>query len=337
MTEAFGNADLHIQESTSDNSAKIESSDSSLWLKETRGVRDIIEDSHGNLWFSTPDYVAKFDGESMQYFSESEGLNIVGNLHQGSDGSVLVENGFEIYQYNGHEFKHLNIDSVLDLNDFWFQQGLSPKDTTYTKPGVYHINKSGASLFSYPIEEDINNKYLYYPTTKVQLGLDNTIWLGTMEKVFGFKNRSFISIGRAEMGRQNDKRQMGIRGVFADSRGNLWIADNGAGVFMHDGNRTINFTQKHHLDEGDVEGSTLHRAFSIAEDGDGNMWFGTVYSGVWIYNVKTEELKNYAKDHGIVSDNIWTIYKRAQGEMLFAGETPGAVYQFNGKSFDRVF
>jgi hypothetical protein len=67
------------------------------------------------------------------------------------------------------------------------------------------------------------------------------------------------------------------------------------------------------------------------------MWFGTVYSGIWMYNPKTDKFKNYTKDDGVKSDNIWTIYSTKKGELLFAGESPAAVYKFNGKTFDRKF
>ena len=87
--------------------------------------------------------------------------------------------------------------------------------------------------------------------------------------------------------------------------------------------------------KGDRDGNTLHRAFSIAEDNEGNMWFGTVYSGVWRYDGTS--FTNYTERHGMISDNIWTIYKTKKGDLLFAGESPGAVYKFNGESFDRIY
>lgn len=311
--------------------------DTSLWLKETRGIRDILEDTEGNLWFSSPDYVAKFDGKSVQYFSENDGLNIVGNLHEGADGTIWIEDGFKVFQYNGKHFREGRIDSIVGANGLWIQQGLSAKDTTYVEPGLYEVNQTSAVFHPFPVKEHVDNKYLYFPTTKAVFGKDETIWIGTMEKVFGLKDNSFKSIGREEMDRQNDGRQMGIRGIFVDSQGNLWIADNGAGIFVYNGSETLNFTKKHNLDEGNVDDNTLHRAFSIAEDTEGNMWFGTVYSGIWMYNSKTDEFMNYSKDDGVISDNIWTIYKTKKGELLFAGESPAAVYVFNGKTFDRKY
>lgn len=311
--------------------------DSTQWLKETRGVRDILEDKQGNLWFSSPDYIAKFNGKSMYYFSESDGLDITGNIHKDDNDTIWIENGFRAFRFDGKTFSEERIDSIKGSNGLWFQRGLNPTDTTYVRPGLYEINQENINFHALPVKEDVNNKYLYYPTTKAVLGKDSTIWVGTMERVYGFKNNSFISIGRKEMGRQDDERQMGIRGIFMDSKGILWIADNGAGVFSYNGREVINFTKKHHLDEGDAEGSTLDKAFSIAEGSDGTMWFGTVYSGVWSHNPTTKEFRNYTSDDGIKSENIWTIYQTKEGELLFAGESPAAVYIFNGKTFDRKY
>lgn len=215
--------------------------------------------------------------------------------------------------------------------------GFNPSDTTFVMPGLYEINQNTTNFHLLPIDSVNYNKFLHLPSTKALLGKDSTLWFGTMNEVYGFKNNKFLSLGREEMGRQDDERQMGIRGIFIDSKGILWMADNGAGVFTYNDGVIENFTKKHLLDEGDVDGNTLHRAFSIAEDSERNMWFGTVYSGIWMYNPKTNKFINYSKDDGVMSDNIWTIYKTKKNELLFAGESPAAVYKFNGIRFDRIY
>lgn len=311
--------------------------DSTQWLKETRGIRDILEDENGNLWFSSPDYIAKFDGNALYYFSENDGLSISGNIHEDKNGSIWIENGFRVFKYDGERFSEERLDSITGSDGLWIQRGLNPSDTTFAKPGLYEINNNTTKFHPLPIESGNYNKFLHLPSTKILKGKDSTVWFGTMNEVYGFKNNKFTSIGREEMSRQNDERQMGIRGIFVDSRGIVWIADNGAGVFTYNDGVIENFTKKHLLDEGDINGNTLHRAFSISEDSDGNMWFGTVYSGIWMYNPKTDKLMNYSKDDGVMSDNIWTIYKTKNDDLLFAGESPAGVYVFNGKSFDRKY
>jgi ligand-binding sensor domain-containing protein len=311
--------------------------DTSIWLKETRGIRDILEDAKGNLWFSSPDYVARLCKDEMYYFSEKDGLGSTGNLHEDANGALWVENGFRAFKYNGENFSEEKIDRIQGTNNLWIQRGLSHSDTAYTQPGLYEVTQKGTHFHPLPVTQHIHNKYLYFPSTKARSGKDGTIWIGTMEKVFGFKNSNFITIGRAEMGRQQDEHQMGIRGIFVDSRGKLWIADNGAGIFVFDGTKTKNFTWKQQPNEGSSDNNPLHRSFSIAEDTDGNMWFGTAYAGVWRYNPDTEQLRQFTSKDGIKSDIIWTIYQTKTGELLFAGESPAAVYQFNGNTFDRNY
>lgn len=311
LTYSCKNSDYKTDNSAPEANKKEAKIDTTQWLKETRGIRDILEDKKGNLWFSSTDYVAKFDGRAMHYFSQDDGLNIVGNLHEDKNGAIWIENGFKVFRYNGKRFKtekfQNNHVSDVDENSIWLQRGLNPTDTLYKEPGLYNLNSKKTAFIPFPITKDDNNKYLYYPTTKAYMGVNGIVWAGSMEKVFGLINNSFITIGREEMGRQKDNRQMGIRGIFVDSKGKLWIADNGAGIFVYDGKGTLNFTEKHNLDKGDIDGNTLHRAFSIAEDSLGNMWFGTVYSGIWMYNPKTDEFKNYTSDDGVKSDHIWTI------------------------------
>ncbi|MTB51709.1 hypothetical protein [Lewinella sp. W8] len=311
--------------------------DTSLWLKETRGIRDIVEDRNRNIWFSSPDYVAMYDGQSIRYFNKGNELAITGNLHQDINGTIWVENGVRAFRYEGESFIEEKIDSIIGSGNLWFQRGLSPSDTTYTQPGLYVINYLSTSFHPFPVEKNIENKYLYFPTTKAYHGKDTVVWVGTMEKVFGLQDTSFITIGRKEMGRENDDRQMGIRGIFVDRKGDLWIADNGAGIFVFDGHRTIDFTKKYGLTKNSGAAKTLHRAFSIAEDTLGQMWLGTAYSGIWAFNPRTEEFTNYSSDQGVNSELIWTIFLTSGGELLFAGESPAAVYRFNGITFDRIF
>jgi ligand-binding sensor domain-containing protein len=117
-----------------------------------------------------------------------------------------------------------------------------------------------------------------------------------------------------------------------DSKGNLWIGNNGIGVFKYDGKETINFTTQHKLKKEDTKGNSLEQVFSIGEDASGNIWFGTVESGVWRYDGNS--VKNFTQEYGLGNQFIWTIYKSKQGELWFGG---AGVYRFNGNSFERKY
>jgi ligand-binding sensor domain-containing protein len=121
-----------------------------------------------------------------------------------------------------------------------------------------------------------------------------------------------------------------------DSKGNLWIGNNGIGVLKYDGKKVVNFTDQQKLKKEDTKGNSLEQVFSIGEDASGNIWFGTVYeSGVWRYDGNS--VKNFTKEDGLESKQIWFINKSKQGELWFGGKDPSGVYRFNGKSFERKY
>ena len=98
------------------------------------------------------------------------------------------------------------------------------------------------------------------------------------------------------------------------------------------GKKAINFTAKQKLTKEDTKANTLDRAYSIGEDAEGNIWIGTVESGVWRYDGNS--VKNFTEKDGLERTFILTIYKSKQRELWFGGN---GVYRFNGKSFERIY
>lgn len=58
-----------------------------------------------------------------------------------------------------------------------------------------------------------------------------------------------------------------IRGIFQDSKNNLWFASNGNGVFRYDGKTIVQFTTRH--------GLCSNYAWNVKEGKDGKIWFQT--------------------------------------------------------------
>lgn len=209
--------------------------------------------------------------------------------------------------------------------------------------GVYRLRDDECTFLAFPTPPTGERRRFYPLTSGAMHGKDGMLWFGTFNAAFGFNGKTFDVVGRERMGRTDDPRDIGIRGYHLDSRGNLWMADNGAGVYVYNGKMVVHFTAMHKLRDEDTDGNSLHRAFSITEDNDRNFWFGTVYSGVWRYEPsKTDPIgkgtfTNYAAEQGCTCEVVWTIYKARSGELLFACDNPGGVYRFNGESFERVF
>ena len=326
----------------SDSSTTEATIDSSKWLRSSKGIRGLFEDSRGALWFTSTDYVCRFDGKDFRYFTEADGLMGIGQVDEDADGHIWISTGTNACRFDGERFTAHTLTPDTTGNrwaaapdDIWFPKGIPPSSRSEGPPGVYRLHEGAIDFLPFPLPASDNADNIHPQTTRAIKGRDRTIWFGTMEIVVGFKDGAFTLIGREEMGRANDPVPVGIRGLYADPKGRLWIADNGSGVYVCDGDTVINFTKTHHLGKGDREGNTLHRSFCVAEDNNGAMWFGTVYSGIWRFDGTS--FTNYTEQDGARSTSYWTIFKNRKGELLFCGELPGAVYKFNGRSFDRIF
>lgn len=127
----------------------------------------------------------------------------------------------------------------------------------------------------------------------------------------------------------------------ADSKGRIWIGNNGIGVLLMENEKAINFSDKNGLintfssKNGNLSpAGTLEHVFVIEEDSEGNIWFGDRDTGVWKYDGKN--MTNYTIDSRLSKPMIWSIYKDNRNNLLF-GMASGGVYIFNGKSFDKKF
>ncbi len=318
-------------------------------------VRSILEDSKGYYWFgSWNEGVCRFDGKSLTYFTMEDGLsdNQIRSIHEDRNGVVWFEGGFGISGYDGERIitpTNKNYTSKddwqLETGDLWFKEdgGVGATETE-SQPGVYRYDGKTFTYLAYPVTAD-PDRMSGYATTCIAKGKSGNVWFATYTTVFGYDGESFTIFDDKSLGLNASTGWLHVRCVFEDSRGMLWIGNNGIGVILHDGHAATQFTQEKGLGKlgshggratpqsGDVtDGSpTLHRVFSIGEDRAGNIWFGTVEHGAWRYD--GESLRNYTAEDGLTSKDIMAIYTDRHGNLLLAGN---GVFKFNGTSFDRI-
>ncbi|MCX2475280.1 hypothetical protein OQZ33_13165 [Pedobacter sp. MC2016-05] len=317
-------------------------------LKYTTGVRSFLEDSKGNVWFgSGNEGVCLLQNGKFQYFTTENGLsnNQIRNIYEDKNGIIWFECGRGLSIYDGQKmsiYKERNYDSTtqwqLGDKDIWFKgDELEGYNKLEKNPGVYQYDGKKLSYRTFPVtpKSEVERRFHYAISTPFLKGKNGTIWFGAYKALVGYNGSDFKIITDEYLGLNGENGSLHIRSILEDSKGNLWIANNGSGVLKYDGNEIINFTTQQKLQKENTKGSSLERAFSIGEDASGNIWFGTVESGVWRYDGNS--VKNFTKDDGLESKHIWEIYKSKQGELWFGGANPSGVYIFNGKSFERKY
>ncbi len=346
--------------------------DSSVLLNLRSGIRAILEDSKGNIWFgSHQEGVAMFDGKKLTYFTMEDGLSAsqVRSIYEDSNGIVWFECGNGISSYDGKKIITHNEKNYDSLNnwqsgkdDIWFKGDESiGYNGNETQHGVYRYDGKQLNYHAFTITSKKADQFSRSISTPFIKGKNGMVWFGTYGAVIGYDGTSLplvLQLNKIEhhnftiLNDQNlgyDPGFLHVRSIFEDRKGNLWIGNNGIGVLRYDGNTTINFSEKKGLiSENSLRSGgfssppgSLEHVFSIGEDPEGNMWFGDRDTGAWKYDGKT--MKNYTKKDGLTCSHIWQIYNAKNGELWFA-MNDGNVLKFNPtaeqegrKSFERIF
>jgi ligand-binding sensor domain-containing protein len=328
---------------TQNNIQPIESRIDTIRLKYTTAVRSILEDSKGNIWFgSYNEGVCLLHNGELQYFTTENGLsdNQVRSIYEDGNGIIWFEGGRGLSTYDGQKitiYKERNYDSTkqwkLNDSDLWFK---GDETGGYNKlegnPGVYQYDGKKLSYRSLPVKTKLGQENHYSISTNFVRSKNGAVWFGTYGALIGYNGSDFKIINDASLGFNDETGHLHIRSIMEDSKGNLWIGNNGIGVLKYDGEKVINFTEQQKLKKENTKGNSLERVFSIGEDASGNIWFGTVESGVWRYDGNS--VKNFTQEYGLGNQFIWTIYKSKLGELWFGG---AGVYRFNGNSFERKY
>lgn len=312
-----------------------------------KNIRSIFQDKKGNYWFGTnsvgvyrydPSAARRSDSlrtgrKTLIQFTEKDGLsnNQVQSIQEDKSGNIWFGTGlFGVSRFDGKSFttltnKETNLESEwkIEPNDLWF----------YAGSGVCRYN--GISLVYLPLDNSKNSpynlsRYAVYSILKDKKG---NLWFGTQAQgVCRYDGKTFTWF--------TEKGLIGpaVLALFEDSKGNIWFGNNGAGLFRYDGKTLINFTDEKGLSNNEFRVSgksvlgTLARIYSINEDNNGNLWIGTVDTGVWKYD--GSNLTNYTTKDGLTSNAINTVYKDNNGELWFGTDGDG-ICKFNGKTFTK--
>ncbi|MGM0581337.1 MAG: ligand-binding sensor domain-containing protein [Bacteroidota bacterium] len=310
-------------------------------LKFTSGIRAIFQDSKGKYWLgSHNEGLSYYDGKSFEYFTVNEGLsdNQIRSIQEDKNGNIWIGTAKGVSVYASGRFTNYITNtkgSKLEWNetsgDLWFYAGEEDGINRFDGKNMNYL------IFPKPKNANPNNSF---GVTDISEDKDGKVWIATYAALFNYDGKMVNIFGHENL-KLKDNELLHIRSVLADSKGRIWIGNNGIGVLLKEGDTVINFSEKHDLihptskRRGDKsEAGTLEHIFAIEEDSEGNIWFGDRDTGAWKYDGRT--MTNYAIHNKFSTPMIWTIYKDNSDNLLF-GKADGGVYKFNGESFDKWF
>jgi ligand-binding sensor domain-containing protein len=310
-------------------------------------IRSILHDSRGRYWFgSDREGVARLDDRGFSYFSQAEGLPgaQIRSIQEDARGAIWVGTERGAGRIDGDVVAAFSNDMDARAEpgrwtnrdgDLWFAAGIRPGVLRYDGTTVGYLplpigGRDGA--FAEPLHQ----------VTALAHGKGGRLWIATYAAVFGYDGDKGVTIlDAAALGVPGDVGELHIRSVFEDSRGDLWIGNNGLGVLRFDGHETADFSKEMGLvAPGMVRGGepsppgTLEHVFAIEEDRAGNLWFGDRDTGAWRYDGRA--MTHYGVAEGLPTPSVWGIHADRDGAVLVALDD-GVVRRLVDGAFEPVF
>jgi len=284
----------------------------------TNETRAIFEDDEKRLWVATKD-------GTVHVFNENKKL--IGTLN--ADGTIRPNGKKELFVYNIFQDKS---------GDIW----LSTK-----RQGLYRLKKKKAPN-AFTIENFVhnpNNPYSpahndFYSVTQDKLG---RIWAGTYggglhlieEKngrirfIHAFNDLKNYPIANCSR----------VRQVFADSKGQIWVATTEGFVVFDDKFDAIQHIRFHYhnKNENNTRGLGANDVHSIYESQESEIWFGTFGGGLnKLLNKKGDAgfpaFEIFDRSSGMPNNVVYTIVDDKQGNLWLT--TDNSIVKFNKNSHE---
>lgn len=308
-------------------------------LKFTSAVRAIFHDSKGNYWIgSHNEGLCLYNGLMYQYFTTIHGLpdNQIISIQEDSTGKIWIGTAKGICFFHSGIFTTYptnTLSPITDWNktkgDLWFY--------ARQENGIYRFDGTNINYLVFPtIPNDVPDNS--YAVTDLSIDNNRAVWIATYAALFHYHAGKLTTYNHKTL-KLKPSDLLHIRSVLADSKGRIWIGNNGIGILLKKGDTITNFSEQNNLihqsskRRGDKSPpGTLEHVFAIQEDAEGNIWFGDRDTGAWKYNGKT--ITNYPISQS--QSMIRTIYKDNNNNLLF-GLADGSIFNFNGKTFQKQF
>ncbi len=285
----------------------------------------MLEDSRKNIWFATlGGGICRFrynvpSEQQLVQFNRQNGFpwENVFAIFEDSKGTIWFgTNNATVIKYNGADFEPIQLDSGSVENsiraitedkhgNLWF--------SIYGK-GLCRLKNNKIKLYSH--QDGLVNNFIF----SIAVDSTNTLWLGSKSGLIRFQPNALSKEVWTNFTTQDGLPSSGVYDLLFDHDNTLWLTTDGGGVCSYNkGKFTV-------LGQGN--GLINNRVFSIFEDREKNLWFGTVGG---VSKLTNEKFISFSTEHGLIDNYITAIYQDRNGHFWFGTNGGGVSVYSEGK------
>lgn len=286
-------------ESGSDRAAAVSAAgvslDTRLWC--------IHEDDRGDLWFgSNGGGVYRYDGESLEQFTTSDGLagDTVRGIHDDGRGGLLVSTTDGISRFDGERWsevgvvEHTGLDGwQLDPEDVWlvFAPG-EGGPCRFDGERLHRLELTESPALAAHRKRYPNAGYAPDGVYTVYEDRRGHLWFGTAAVgLCRYDGENLAWMYAERLSTAPSGGEFGIRSIFEDSAGDFWICNTRQRFqfeeqsVTRDGFEVLEYSERAGLPRASTDGAPDFEYYhSIVEDSAGRLWMACGESGVWMYD-----------------------------------------------------
>ncbi len=276
-------------------------------------VRRLFQDKNENIWVTSEEGFVKYDGKSIEKFSEKNSIlkDTWPRLKEDSEGNIWMATNNGLLKYNGVYFTVFDTLSGFPDNRVRSVEILGDNIWTLTPKGLTCFD--GKKFTTY----DKRNGFDLTSTTFLMADRSKKLWCGSSTSgIYCFDGKGFIQFDK-NSGMGSNSAICGAQ----DLLGNIWIAGD-EGVTKFDGRTFERYTDKQGLINNTVR--------SILADRKGNVWFSAFHGGMSCFDGK--KFTWYTEKEGLTVNTVVCMLEDKNGN-IWAGTEGGGLCRFTKNSF----
>ncbi len=282
-------------------------------------IFSIYADSKGRIWFGTLNNgVFVYANQKFTHYSEKEGLsnNFVRSVIEQKDGSILIATNNGINKLVGTQLVK-NFEGPTGGQISFSGAAADPYGNIWFCTGAGAYKYDGKTYKRFFEKSGLGTTALF----SICCDREGNMWFGTAGNgVSKLSHETFFNLGLAD-----SLPKEYVNSIFMDSRHNMWISMQNAGVVKM--NENHHMTAAYTLDikhpEKSIASSTI---YGMIETEDSKMWFATG-NGLSVYDGKT--FRNYVESDGLKDNKVYALERGIDGR-IWIGTKNGACYFKDG-------